>query len=333
MATLATSMTSGMAATTPTPIVRKLEMNKFASSKTQSTCIDDDSWSQLSYEDDETCYTAMSEIDPEWCSVIGDFDDEEDTSDVLTTGAVEDEEAEQVNDDEPENMLPSARAPEEAAFKRQAQEESTPHRALIVFDWDDTLLPTSWIKYARKQGTELDDEQIDKELADHEEAVMELLRTAKALGDVSIVTLGSRKWVKNTCKSYLPDIATLDDSFDVHFARDVEVQPGISGDLAAAKKKLVSMQSAIESKGGNTRQWSSFISIGDSIAEMCAAQELGNQYAKEGTFDYVKTVKMIEMPNLRTLTKQVRTIADRLPDLVVQSNSSHVDIVDWLQQA
>lgn len=209
---------------------------------------------------------------------------------------------------------------------------AAPRPAFIVFDWDDTLMPTSWVSALRK-GLLTIDGDMELQLRAHSKAVLELVRIAASLGTVALVTLGSRRWVKTSFESFLPDLAELDAELDVHFAREVELPCSQNLEVVAAHKKFVSMKAAMEAKVGESCAWSSFVSIGDSLAELCAAQELGKQCIEAGTVDFVKTLKMIEAPNLRTLTAQVRAIADKLPDVVVHAACSNFRVIDWLHQS
>lgn len=60
-------------------------------------------------------------------------------------------------------------------------------RALVVFDWDDTLFPTSWCHRCFPHRSEY--REIGK-------ACVELLRAARQLGDVLIVTLATEEWLR-----------------------------------------------------------------------------------------------------------------------------------------
>lgn len=79
---------------------------------------------------------------------------------------------------------------------------------LIVFDWDDTLCPSSWLS---QNKLTLDDPPtipahyqvlLDKMA----EVAIETLRIASSLGSVVIVTNAEEGWVEMSCKRFLPQL-------------------------------------------------------------------------------------------------------------------------------
>lgn len=98
-------------------------------------------------------------------------------------------------------------------------------QTVIVFDWDDTLFPTSyvteeleadWSRPLRKQkhlaagGHRCGSlEEIRRRLALCEKRASELLRKAHSLGHVVVVTLASSGWVKPLCENFYPQVGRL----------------------------------------------------------------------------------------------------------------------------
>jgi hypothetical protein len=82
-----------------------------------------------------------------------------------------------------------------ATLKRLGPETASPANreleddlsALVVIDWDDTLFPTSWSNRAFPQS--------ETEYRESVRGAIALLRTARSLGDVVIVTLAREGWV------------------------------------------------------------------------------------------------------------------------------------------
>lgn len=76
----------------------------------------------------------------------------------------------------------------------------------IIFDWDDTLLSSSWLAH---NGLRLDaPEQVPPEaaalLAVLEESVAALLERALRCGSVVIITNAETGWVELSCRRFLP---------------------------------------------------------------------------------------------------------------------------------
>eukprot|EP00913_Durusdinium_trenchii_P031193 g29209.t1 len=92
---------------------------------------------------------------------------------------------------------------------------------LFIFDWDDTVLPSSWVQ---GQGLRLDDssevlpwhrQQLSKVAA----AAAETLRLAKQLGTVVLITNAERGWIELSCQKFLPTLFPALESVKVLSAR------------------------------------------------------------------------------------------------------------------
>merc|ERR1719265_2185252 len=79
---------------------------------------------------------------------------------------------------------------------------------LLIFDWDDTLLPSTWVQ---GQGLRLDDESVVTEaqreqLDQMAKLNIETLRVAKENGCVVLVTNAERGWIELSCKKFMPEL-------------------------------------------------------------------------------------------------------------------------------
>lgn len=83
-----------------------------------------------------------------------------------------------------------------------------PEETAIIFDWDDTVLPSSWLL---AQELSLDDDSMVTEwqrgqLAELASLAIETLRLAKTLGSVVFVTNADEGWIELSCKKFMPDL-------------------------------------------------------------------------------------------------------------------------------
>jgi len=110
--------------------------------------------------------------------------------------------------------------------RRNSQEKfSSPDQTIIVFDWDDTLFPTFWIRddlclnWKLKIAWQLEDgpyrEAIEKRLDLIFNSVSQLLRTAAILAKVVIVTLAKSPWVEISGENFMPGINELLKELDI----------------------------------------------------------------------------------------------------------------------
>lgn len=97
-------------------------------------------------------------------------------------------------------------------------------RSVILFDWDDTILPTWYLKSVVEpctpgvRGAPLSqDSPFHEPLRRHAELVAEVLRSARAVGRVAIVTLSMRPWVHASAAQFLPglDLQELLEELDI----------------------------------------------------------------------------------------------------------------------
>jgi len=88
------------------------------------------------------------------------------------------------------------------------QARFTAEETLFIFDWDDTVLPSSWIQ---GQGLRLDEgssvnARQRERLAEVARLAAETLRLAKQHGTVVLVTNAERGWIELSCLKFLPTL-------------------------------------------------------------------------------------------------------------------------------
>lgn len=100
-----------------------------------------------------------------------------------------------------------------------------PEQTIIIFDWDDTLCPSSWIRdnkqvlnFFRPCPNIERFQRPLKELAARGEAV---LRLAMRLGNVIIVTNAMDPWVETSCRNFLPSLMPLVSTLPIVYARSI----------------------------------------------------------------------------------------------------------------
>jgi hypothetical protein len=216
---------------------------------------------------------------------------------------------------------------------------------LIILDWDDTLCPSTACR--QLIGKPLTCE-IEEKLAQHQSAVSEFLKQASTLGKVVIVTMAEQHWVNSTMSSLLPDLAKvlLKLEIDVVSARESRRQrlwrQAFSDDRdpsqffkTKAMEKVIKQFHKTPSRFGSrkSRSWKNIISIGDSVAERLALQDLvfrKSQRSRHGEWKECrcKTLLLIENPDLQQMTAQMHKMFKILSVLVKHDGDIHVDMED-----
>lgn len=226
-----------------------------------------------------------------------------------------------------------------AGLPKQVEKKGEKLNALIVFDWDDTLCPTSWIEERPElrsvfQGGICGTGEVWERLVEHAQAINRLLETAQSLGSVAVVTLAERPWVANSVRDFLPQASTAL-ALEAYYARECAVMRAPAGVCPFTAMKRRAMQLAMEgmiTMLGKGTSWESFVSVGDSDVEKRAAQDLGREFQIRGTVRWTKTVKMAEHPSISQLTAQIRSLERQLPDIVKSPGHRHMSTADWAKR-
>lgn len=111
-----------------------------------------------------------------------------------------------------------------------------PDQTIILFDWDDTLCPSNWIRENRPALSFFrpcpDEERFKKPLAELSNRVEAVLNLALKMGKVVIVTNAQDPWVETSCRNYLPSVMSLVEKIPVIYARSVWDNQQIDQDFA-----------------------------------------------------------------------------------------------------
>eukprot|EP00918_Siedleckia_nematoides_P034493 GHVU01075058.1.p1 GENE.GHVU01075058.1~~GHVU01075058.1.p1 ORF type:complete len:225 (-),score=25.28 GHVU01075058.1:100-774(-) len=142
------------------------------------------------------------------------------------------------------------------------------HQTVIIFDWDDTLLCTSYLTLRPS------DELIPPSDLRHIEAIeantMRLLTLAMTLGQVFIITNAMEGWVEYSAAKYLPRLLPILQRLLVISARHryEDVYPG--------ECRQWKIQAFLEVRASLHRQLiANLVSVGDSPIEMDAVHVMG----------------------------------------------------------
>jgi len=235
---------------------------------------------------------------------------------------------------------------------------STPHscvsekwdaasETLIFLDWDDTLNPTTACKRLVTSSREV--HYADTSLLAHAAAVSNCLRVASKLGRVVIVTMAQRRWVNDCIAKLMPSIADVLEELKIEVvsARESMTQRikrcAYNNDRdpshylkTQAMERIIKRfyKSASPLNGsecpGRPRSWKNIISIGDSLAERLALQDVvfrRSQRSRSGEWKECrcKTVLLLEEPSLEQLTKEVDMMQNMLIALVSYDGDMHAD--------
>ena len=183
-----------------------------------------------------------------------------------------------------------------------SQKEKT-HNSLIIFDWDDTLLPTSFLTPNGVYDENLKLSEKDKQkLAKLEFNVLRLLSISIEKGNVYIITNAGPGWVEYSAEKYYPSITKLLSQITIISARG-EYETYYPNDSRMWKiQAFLNMQ-----KNFDSDIVTNIICLGDSFIEMEAGHTLAGQFQQA----FIKTIKFRESPKPEELNKQLSLICEQ----------------------
>ena len=172
------------------------------------------------------------------------------------------------------------------------------HNSIIIFDWDDTLLPTSFLTPEGVFNPNIILSEKDKEkLLKIEQCVFLLLTEAIEKGNVYIITNAGNGWVEYSANKFYPSIMEILPKIEIISAREYEKQFSDS-----RQWKIQAFLTLL--KFVNIKLVTNIICIGDSLFEM----EAGRILASKFTEAFIKTIKFKEKPKLDELLKQITLV-------------------------
>lgn len=222
---------------------------------------------------------------------------------------VESELSTEVGDSDGEQIDSVVRTCNSASSLDRLGETFSPKETLILFDWDDTLLPTTWIEQegllvatpTSEQATQL------QHLAERVDAT---LRAAKQRGKVTIITNAMHGWVEQSCSLFMPSLLHYLEEFEVISARS-----SFEHEAQYTEWKCMAFAEQVKTfYGASCTQRRNVLSLGDALYEQRALHAVTQCVPN----CYAKSLKFMERP-------QVEQLIDE-HDIVVASLQNIVDI-------
>jgi len=185
-------------------------------------------------------------------------------------------------------------------------------------DWDDTLLPSTWLQ---KQGLSLaetsrrPDESEREVLRGVAKKVTRILSGAKRIGHVVVVTNAEKGWVELSCCRFLPEVYPLLEGVKVLSARST-FEPTCRLPVQWKKRAFRSEIDSFFKTWEGHATGRQVLSFGDSMAERTALIA-----ATESLDCWAKSVKFLERPSPEQLTKQLEMLNQLLVALTEHEGS------------
>eukprot|EP00435_Cladocopium_sp_Y103_P044363 s2176_g12.t1 len=231
-------------------------------------------------------------------------------------------------------------APDALAAEPWESKDPKVPSSLVVFDWDDTLLPTSALVAAKRiapapgatvapcaAAAQLSDWEFDDLLESCAKAAVEALQKASKYGRVVIITNSGFGWVHETAARFMPSVLGELEKIPVISARAIFECQGVPEPY---RWKVLCFRRIVEcfsfDPSGETGP-SSLISIGDGWQERLAAI----MAAQDTDLGLVKCLKFLEQPGMDQLVQQLNLCSQIFAGLVahpgwVEASYSYNDV-------
>ena len=208
-----------------------------------------------------------------------------------------------------------------------------PHQTEIIFDWDDTLFPTTWLRSLsaelRWQDPVNQGSPYFPVFRDIAQRVAKLLHIASELGSVSIVTLGAPSWLRHSLLNFIPEVhqAMADRQVKVAFARD-EIDPTqVEHDSIQLKSRAMHRLLNQFYSHYPGQSWKNVVSIGDSLFERQALVDVIEGHDQpEGKRCRCKTLKLADAPDLEQFNSQLDLLSVWLRYIIRYDDDCDIDL-------
>eukprot|EP00929_Paragymnodinium_shiwhaense_P075357 TRINITY_DN38521_c0_g1_i1.p1 TRINITY_DN38521_c0_g1~~TRINITY_DN38521_c0_g1_i1.p1 ORF type:complete len:283 (+),score=57.78 TRINITY_DN38521_c0_g1_i1:97-945(+) len=184
---------------------------------------------------------------------------------------------------------------------------------ILIFDWDDTMLPSTWIQ---EQGLRLDDDSMPTEEQKAQLDAMalraaETLRIAKRHGKVLLVTNAEKGWIELSCRKFMPSLCSSLEHVRIQSARSTYECRGVSSPF---EWKYYAFESEIGQffEFCSAERRKNVISFGDSAHEREALIRVTERMENCLT----KSLKFVERPDVEQLLKEHQLISGCFRDVV-----------------
>lgn len=188
------------------------------------------------------------------------------------------------------------------------------HQCVIIFDWDDTLLCTSYLNMKPDAASS---PTVQKQLHSICATAQLLIETAMRYGQTFIITNAMKGWVEYSATKYIPALLPTLKKIRVISARSEHETkyPGLYHEWKI--QAFLAVQ-----KEMSAQIITNLCSLGDSTIEMDAVHVMGNEFAQA----LIKTVKFRETPTPEELAKQLELVSQKFEKIVLNARSLKISL-------
>jgi len=210
-----------------------------------------------------------------------------------------------MDDDELDTLDHSLSEDEESDNSVRSPDGKQVERTAICWDWDDTLLCSSFLS---SEGYRLDTEEdktieMRKQLKQLEQSVINVLKLSLQYGAVHIITNAETGWVQLSAQKFIPGVVPLLEKVNILSARST-FEPQYPD--SPLKWKFYAFQQRLEDILTEQHSSKNILSFGDSHVEREAVRAVTRDVLQTRT----KSVKFAERPSIEQLQRQIELVTN-----------------------
>lgn len=219
-----------------------------------------------------------------------------------------------------------------------------PNTTMIFLDWDDTLFPTAALldggylveRFGNLVRPQPFPPSVQEELDQLQDSAARFFETASRFGQIVLITNAASGWVDQSAKLACPGLGDTLRRYGVKavYARGVDnaeqrwdnpARWKAAAFIREADATRASLQKQQGAAGGSSsaRQRApalNIVSIGDALFERVAS------HAAARVWDLVKTVKLLDNPEIKMVRDQLDMLNEVLGDLCANTKSEDMDM-------
>mmetsp|Transcript_30540 Transcript_30540/g.76810 ORF Transcript_30540/g.76810 Transcript_30540/m.76810 type:complete len:423 (+) Transcript_30540:52-1320(+) len=205
---------------------------------------------------------------------------------------------------------------------------ANPDQTLLLFDWDDTLCPSSFCMehYGLVGAAPLPDEEFVPQLHDLSLEAKALLERASELSaQVVIVTNAGEGWVGSSCAAWMPELSGALGTVEVVSARARWEPSGISSPTGWKAREFHNVIDRFYSRYEN-QSWKNIVAVGDAPYEHEALQRVVDAAPPHSANCRSKSVRFVTKPSIEALALQIRKLRETLETVVNYDGNLDIQI-------
>lgn len=196
--------------------------------------------------------------------------------------------------------------------------EKPQEQLLILLDWDDTVLPTTYIAQQQLSLECPVPDDVKQVLDAYALVARDTLQCLKSHGTVIIVTNAETGWVELTCAKFLPALQGLVEGLERVSARSSFEHLGF---VTPAEWKTEAFHELVSAHQQRFPDAVDVLSVGDAGHEREAVYRVAQRLDIAA-----KSIKLVEQPDLAYLQREHELLQERLGDLLAHDGPLDVRV-------